>query len=76
MITLLDMQINEEAKVCRIDAHEELKQRLFSFGLRKGSHLKIKAMSIGKRTIEVEVGSTRMALRDCEAERIFVEKSV
>ena len=74
MITLSQMNALDEATVVKIDADGELKQRLISFGLRKGSHVKVKAISIGKSTIEVEVGSTRMALRYSEAERIGVEK--
>jgi len=68
------MHALDEGTVVKIDADGELKQRLFSFGLRKGSHLKVKAISIGKSTIEVEIGSTLMALRYSEAERISVEK--
>jgi ferrous iron transport protein A len=74
MITLSQMHALDEGTVVKIDADGELKQRLFSFGLRKGSHLKVKAISIGKSTIEVEIGSTLMALRYSEAERISVEK--
>ena len=74
MITLSQMNALDEATVVKIDADGELKQRLFSYGVRKGSHVKVKAISIGKSTIEVEVGSTRMALRYSEAERIGVEK--
>jgi len=74
MITLAEMNAGEEAVVTRIDADGELKQRLFSFGLRKGSHLKIKAMSIAKSTMEIEVGSTLLALRFEEAKRIGVQR--
>jgi ferrous iron transport protein A len=36
--------------------------------------IKVKATSIAKSTMEVEVGSTLMALRYSEANRIGVEK--
>ena len=74
MITLAEMNAGEKAVVTRIDADGELKQRLFSFGLRKGSQLKIKATSIAKSTMEVEVGSTLLALRFEEAKRIGVQR--
>lgn len=73
MITLSQMNALDEGTVVKIDADGELKQRLFSFGLRKGSHIKVKATSIGKSTMEIEIGTTLMALRYCEAERIEVE---
>ena len=63
MITLSQMNALDEATVVKIDADGELKQRLFSFGLRKGSHVKVRAISLGKRTMEVEGASTRRALR-------------
>lgn len=74
MITLSMMNELDEGTVVKIDADGELKQRLFSFGLRKGSHVKVKTISIAKSTIEIEIGSTRMALRCSEAERIGVER--
>ena len=74
MITLSEMNAGDQAIVIGIDADGELKERLFSFGLRKGSHLKIKATSIRKSTMEIEVGSTLLALRFEEAKRIGVEK--
>ncbi len=75
MITLSQMNPLEKGIIISIDADGELKQRLFSFGLRKGSMIKVKATSIAKSTMEVEVGSTLMALRYSEAERIGVEKA-
>lgn len=74
MIALSQMNANEEGMVVKIEAEGELKQRLFSFGLRKGTHIKVKATSIGKRTIEVQLGATLMALRYSEAQHISVEK--
>jgi len=75
MITLSQMNPLDKGIITHIDADGELKQRLFSFGLRKGSIIKVKATSIAKSTMEVEVGSTLMALRYSEAERIGVEKA-
>ncbi len=73
MITLAGMHTHDKGIVKYIHADGELKQRLFSLGLRKGSSFEVKAVSIGKSTVEIEVGSTRMALRHVEAECIEVE---
>jgi len=75
MITLSEMNAGEKAIVTGIEADGELKQRLFSFGLRRGSQLKIKATSIAKSTMEIEVGSTLIALRYEEAKRIGVQRA-
>jgi len=69
------MNAHEEGIVHKINADGELKQRLFSLGLRRGSHIKVKATSIGKSTIEIEIGTTLMALRYSEAENIEVQKA-
>lgn len=74
-MTLSEMNAGDNAVVTRIEADGELKQRLFSLGLRKGSHLNIKATSIAKSTMEIEVGSTLLALRFEEAKRIGVQKA-
>jgi ferrous iron transport protein A len=75
MITLSQMSRGEEGIVSKIDAQGELKQRLFSLGLRKGSAIKMKTSSIGKSTLEIEVGSTLLALREEEAKMIHVVRS-
>lgn len=74
-MTLSEMNAGDNAVVTCIEADGELKQRLFSLGLRKGSHLNIKATSIAKSTMEIEVGSTLLALRFEEAKRIGVQKA-
>ncbi|MDD3343643.1 MAG: FeoA family protein [Sulfurospirillaceae bacterium] len=73
MRTLSEMNAGELCVVKSINADGELKQRLFSFGLRRGSHLQVKATSIAKSTIEIEIGTTLLALRYEEAQRIGVE---
>jgi len=74
MTKLSEMNAGEKAIVSRIEADGELKQRLFSLGLRKGSNIQIKATSIGKSTMEVEVGTTLLALRYEEAKSIEVKR--
>jgi len=73
MKVLSDMNAGEQGVVKHVDADGELKQRLFSFGLRKGSQIQVKAMSMAKSTMEIEVGTTLLALRFEEAKRIEIE---
>ena len=73
MIMLSEMNAGEQGIVTKIDAQGELKQRLFSLGLRKGSHVRMKATSMAKSTLEIEAGSTLLALRYDEAKKILVK---
>ncbi len=74
MLTLADLKEDEKAVVLKVRADVELKQRLASLGLRKNSTIKIKALSLNKSTIEVEIGTSMIALRFEEAKDIEVEK--
>ncbi len=74
MIFLADLTTDEKAEVLQVNAEGELKQRLASFGLRKNSFVKIKLVTILKRTMEVEVGNSMIALRFEEAQKIKVKK--
>jgi len=74
MPTLADLKTDEKAVVVKVKADGELKQRLASLGLRKNSNIKVKAYSLSKSTIEVEVGTAMLALRYDEAKEIEVQK--
>ena len=74
MLTLADLKEDEKATVLKVKAEAELKQRLASLGLRKNSTIKIKALSLNKSTIEVEIGTSMIALRFDEAKAIEVQK--
>jgi len=73
-MTLADLKTDEKAVVLKVNADGELKQRLASLGLRKNSSIKVKALSLTKSTIEVEVGTGMIALRFAEAKEIRVER--
>ncbi|MFY9143780.1 FeoA family protein [Sulfuricurvum sp.] len=60
------------ATVVRIKATGPLKQRLISFGLMKGSEVKMLECGITKSTFEIKVGNVSLALRREEAELIEV----
>jgi len=74
LTTIVDLKANEKAVVTKVKADGALKQRLASLGLRKNSNMKIKAFSLNKSTIEVQVGTAMLALRYEEAKEIEVQK--
>ena len=74
MLTLADLKENEKAVVVKIEAQTELKHRLASLGLRKNSIVRVKALSLTKSTIEIEIGASMIALRFDEAKEIEVQK--
>jgi len=71
---LSDLHIGDRAVVKRIDADSSLKQRLTSFGVGRGAEVGIEKYSIGKKTFEIFVDGTLIALRDEEAKKIEVER--
>ncbi len=64
----------DKAEIVKIHADKALKDRLYSFGVMRGEELTVKGCSIGKQTMEIEIGSTLIALRAEEAEKIEVKK--
>lgn len=65
---------NDIVKIINIDAPKDFIARLQSFGIVRGEEIKIKSCSLGKRTIEILVDTTNIALRYDEAKKIEVEK--
>jgi ferrous iron transport protein A len=64
----------DRAEIVRIHADKALKDRLNSFGVMRGEELLVKGCSLAKQTMEIEVGSTLIAVRADEAEKIEVEQ--
>jgi ferrous iron transport protein A len=71
---LNELHKGDKAIIVRIDADKTLRDRFASFGMMRGEEITVKACSIAKQTIEIEVGATSIALRAEEAKRIGVEK--
>jgi len=71
---LSQMKKGEEARIININADKSLRDRLRSFAVMRGETLKVKGCSLGKQTMEIEVGGTLLALRAEEAEKIEIEK--
>lgn len=73
---LSELHKGERAIILRIETDEALTRRLFSFGVGKGSEVRVEACSMKKQTIEIEVDGTFIGLRAQEAKEIEVEKIV
>ena len=71
---LSELHKGDRAIIKKIDSSEDLKTRLASFGVVRGSELSVEACSIGKQTMEIMVDDTFIGLRAEEAEEIEVEK--
>ena len=71
---LTELSKGDKAVIIKIYADKALKDRLTSFGVMRGEELIVKGCSIAKQTMEIEVGSTLIALRKDEAAKIEIEK--
>ena len=71
---LIDLEKGNRASIVKIHAEKELRDRLTSFGVMRGEELTVKGCSLAKQTMEIEVGSTLLAVRADEAKLIEVEK--
>ena len=71
---LSELHKGDHAEIISINADKALRDRFASFGIVRGEELLVKACSIAKQAMEIEVGSTAIALRAVEAERIEVKK--
>jgi len=74
MKTLLDCEKTCKIKVVKLNAKDDLKHRLISFGIMKGSIVEVLEHAPAKSTIEIKIGKMRIALRAQEAKLIEVEK--
>ena len=73
-MVLSELQKGDSAEIVKIYADKALKDRLHSFGVMRGETLFVKGCSLGKQTMEIEVGSTLIALRADEADKIEISK--
>jgi len=70
---LIDLEKGMQATIVKIHADKVLRDRLHSFGVMRGEELIVKGCSLGKQTMEIEVGATLIAVRADEAKIIEVE---
>jgi len=71
---LSELHKGDRATIVKINTNEDLKSRLLSFGVARGSELSVEVCSLGKQTIEIMVDDTLIGLRVDEARNIEVEK--
>ena len=72
-MNLTEFEKGTKGTIVKINAQKDLKQRLSSFGIYKGVKFELKAISLGGNTLELKVGSSHIALRSGEAQKIEVE---
>jgi ferrous iron transport protein B len=72
-MNLGDLKKGETAKVIAIDSNKELKNRLGSLGLSKGVAVTVKEYSLARKTMDVRINRTQIAIRISEARKIQVE---
>ncbi len=72
-MTLNELKLNESAQIVAINCDNILKNRLYSFGIVKGSIVTIEGLTLTKSTIEIKVNQSKIALRLSEASKIEVE---
>ena len=73
-MNLIELVKGERAEIIKIHADKALRDRFSSFGVMRGEELLVKGCSLAKQTMEIEVGSTLIALRANEADKIEVKK--
>ena len=71
---LNELRKGERGEIVMVHAEKALRDRFSSFGLMRGEEILIKACSLARQTMEIEVGATAIALRAEEAEKIEVNK--
>ena len=71
---LSDLQIGQRGMIRMIEASEELKRRLHSFGVVAGSVLEVESYAPAKKTMEIQIDGTLIGLRVSEAKQIEVEQ--
>jgi ferrous iron transport protein A len=71
---LSELTKGDKAVIIKINADKALRDRFSSFGVMRGEELLVKGCSLAKQTMEIEVGSTLIAVRANEADKIEVKK--
>lgn len=72
---LNDLDLNETAEIYEINCDDILKNRFYSFGIINGTKLKLTAKSLAKKTLEIKINNSKIALRASEAEKIRVKNA-
>jgi len=73
-MTLSEINVGESAIIKAVNCDNALKNRFYSFGIVKGSTIKVEEITLAKSTMEIKVNTTKVAVRISEAQTIEVEK--
>lgn len=71
-MTLDDLKKGNTATITAVNAGKELKNRFYSFGLMKGETVAVEKRSLARKTLEIIINKTHIAIRSSEAEKIEV----
>ena len=72
-MNLGQLKKGESAKVIAIESTKELKNRLGSLGLSKGVTVTVKDYSLARKTMDIVINRTQLAIRISEARNIQIE---
>ena len=71
-MSLNDLDLQKKANIKAINCDDVLKKRLYSFGIIVGTEIGVTAKSLAKKTIEIKINQSKVALRHSEAINIKV----
>lgn len=71
-MNLSEALIGTSYKVKSVNANSQLKNRFYSFGVIKDAIVKIEAVTLTKKTIEIKINKSKIALRFSEAKSIEI----
>jgi len=74
-MVLSQMHKGEQAEIVGLKADKVLRDRFTSFGILPGETVRVEECSLARQTIEITVGTTTIALRKEEADKILVQKN-
>ena len=72
MKNLTEMKKYEKAVITKVTAKGELRERLTSFGITKGSTIELNNCNANRDNLEIDVDGVFVALRKIEAEKIEI----
>lgn len=70
---LSEMTKGQKGTIIAIDATKQLRDRLMSLGLMIGEEIEVMEHTLLKQTFKIIVDGSSVAIREEEAERIFVK---
>lgn len=72
-MTLDQLKLKEKALIISVNSDDILKNRLYSFGITKGTLITMEESTLTKSTINIRINQSKIALRLNEAKKIEVK---